>query len=162
MSDSYLSEEELSAFIAGLPRRRLASAALIRDPAQRFLAVQPNYRDGWTLPGGTVEAGEAPVEACFREVEEETGLELSPGRLLLIFHGLQLGIWGDSTSYIYDGGVIDSSTEISLQQEELLAYRWVELKEAGRYFNRSFVGRLEQCYQALESGQVVESSSRQD
>jgi ADP-ribose pyrophosphatase YjhB (NUDIX family) len=30
----------------------------------------------WTVPGGRCEAGEAPVDACIREVAEETGLDV--------------------------------------------------------------------------------------
>lgn len=45
----------------------------------------------WNAPGGAVEAGEEPVEAAHREVAEETGLDLDPGRLheraLLTLHG---------------------------------------------------------------------------
>ena len=57
MKDSYLSNEELKAFIATLPTRRLAAGALIRNERGEMLLVKPNYKDGWILPGGTVEAG---------------------------------------------------------------------------------------------------------
>ena len=60
MKDSYLSDEELKAFIATLPTRRLAAGALIRNERGEMLLVKPNYKDGWILPGGTVEAGELP------------------------------------------------------------------------------------------------------
>ena len=60
MADTYLSQEDFRAFVASLPRRRLAAGALITDPDGSVLVAKPNYKDGWTLPGGTVEAGEAP------------------------------------------------------------------------------------------------------
>ena len=95
MKDSYLSDEELKAFIATLPTRRLAAGALIRNERGEMLLVKPNYKDGWILPGGTVEAGEAPKPGCEREIVEELGLDVKLGRVLLIFHGLALGVWGD-------------------------------------------------------------------
>lgn len=73
MKDSYLSDEELKAFIATLPTRRLAAGALIRNERGEMLLVKPNYKDGWILPGGTVEAGEAPKPGCEREIVEELG-----------------------------------------------------------------------------------------
>ena len=114
MADTYLSPEDFRAFVASLPRRRLAAGALITDPNGSVLVAKPNYKDGWTLPGGTVEAGEAPQEGCFREVVEETGLRLEPGRLLLIFHGLSMGEWGDSAYFLYDGGTIPADAPIRL------------------------------------------------
>lgn len=159
MVDSYLPEDELKAFIATLPTRRLAAGALIRNTQGQILGLQPNYKKGWTLPGGTVEAGEAPQTGCFREVQEEVGLTLEPGRLLLIFHGLQMGIWGDSTYYIYDGGILAEDQPISLQEEELEGYRWLNLEELEDYFSPGQAVRLRQAYQALESGQVIEVSN---
>lgn len=37
----------------------------------------------WTLPGGGIEYGEQPDEACLREVYEETGYQVALQRLLL-------------------------------------------------------------------------------
>ena len=39
-----------------------------------------------------MEAGEAPKPGCEREIVEELGLDLKLGRVLLIFHGLALGV----------------------------------------------------------------------
>ena len=105
---------------AGSRPRRSASSALIRDPHGRVLIVEPNYRDGWTLPGGTVEAGEDPRTGCFREVLEEVGLQLPEGRLLVVAHGLAAGIWGDSVAFLYDGGVIPEDTEILFLPDQFL------------------------------------------
>jgi ADP-ribose pyrophosphatase YjhB (NUDIX family) len=38
----------------------------------------------WSLPGGKVEEGETLAAALVREMREETGLEVEPGRLLYV------------------------------------------------------------------------------
>ena len=147
MKDSYLNREELIKFIATLPTRRLAAGAVIRN------------EHGELLPGGTVEAGEAPKPGCFREVEEELGLRLAPGRLLLVFHGLARGVWGDSTYYMYDAGVIAKNTPVTLQTEELITYEWVAPEQLQEYVNPGFAERLHDCLRALRTGEVIEMSS---
>jgi ADP-ribose pyrophosphatase YjhB (NUDIX family) len=42
-------------------------------------------RGRWVIPGGTVEAGESLEHALVREMEEETGLEVRPGEILVVF-----------------------------------------------------------------------------
>ena len=54
---SYLPDDELRSFIASLPTRRLASAAIIRDESGRVLTVEPNYKDDWTLTVGVMSCG---------------------------------------------------------------------------------------------------------
>jgi 8-oxo-dGTP diphosphatase len=57
--------------------------AVIHDPTGRLLLVQRGHdphRGLWSLPGGRIEAGESPEQAVVREVREETGLEVVPGR----------------------------------------------------------------------------------
>jgi 8-oxo-dGTP diphosphatase len=53
------------------------AAAFIFDGEGRLLVVKENYgRFRWSLPGGAIEHGETPEEACAREVLEETGVEI--------------------------------------------------------------------------------------
>ncbi|MGK4219260.1 NUDIX domain-containing protein [Kocuria marina] len=153
---SYLPDDELRSFIASLPTRRLASAAIIRDESGRVLTVEPNYKDDWTLPGGTVEAGEDPRTGCFREVVEEVGLHLEGGRLLAVSHGVSMGMWGDSVSFLYDGGQIPSDTPITVQEEELLSYRWVAPEDLETVLSSGMAQHIRAALDALRSGTVVE------
>ncbi|MDO4254404.1 MAG: NUDIX hydrolase [Kocuria sp.] len=153
---SHLPEEELKVFIDSLPTRRLASAAVIRDDNGRVLVVEPNYKDGWTLPGGTTEAGEDPRTGCFREVLEEVGLNLPPGRLLLVSHGIDQGIWGDSVYFLYDGGCISSTTTVTVQQEELLGYEWVEPERLDQYLPGQAAQRVRAAIACAADGTTAE------
>ena len=52
---------------------------------RRFLLVKRGHEPDaglWSLPGGRIEAGESDAEALVREMREETGLVVIPGRLL--------------------------------------------------------------------------------
>jgi 8-oxo-dGTP diphosphatase len=62
---------------------RMAAGIAIRDPGGRILLVRPTYKDGWDIPGGYVEPGESPAEACHRELKEEIGLDRELGTLLV-------------------------------------------------------------------------------
>lgn len=153
---SYLPDDELRSFIATLPTRRLASAAVIRDEQGRVLLVEPNYKDGWTLPGGTTETGEDPRTGCFREVLEEVGLQLPEGRLLLVAHGVNQGMWGDSVSFLYDGGQIPNNTTITVQEEELLGYAWVLPEDLDGYLPQRVADRIRTAIGCIADGTTVE------
>lgn len=67
----------MTATNAELPRVRVAAAIIASEG--RILAAQRaegDLRDGWEFPGGKVEEGESPEEACRRECTEELGATL--------------------------------------------------------------------------------------
>jgi 8-oxo-dGTP diphosphatase len=67
------------------PHTRLGvGGVLIR--AGKVLVNRASYRDRFTLPSGYVEAGETLEGACAREFEEETGVTVRVGRLILTRH----------------------------------------------------------------------------
>src|SRR5256885_8254320 len=68
---------------ASLPTVFVAAGGLITDTSGAVLVVKPNYRDHWGLPGGVVEEAEPPHLTCGREIEEETGLIVPVGELLV-------------------------------------------------------------------------------
>ncbi len=55
---------------------RLGVFAVILDHSWRILLVHQLSSSNWTLPGGGVHFGEAPLDALMREVREETGFEV--------------------------------------------------------------------------------------
>lgn len=58
--------------------------AIVFDPEGRLLLVRRGHEPSaglWSLPGGRVEPGETDEQAVIREVAEETGLAVRPGRL---------------------------------------------------------------------------------
>jgi RimJ/RimL family protein N-acetyltransferase/8-oxo-dGTP pyrophosphatase MutT (NUDIX family) len=88
-----------------LPRKRAISQLLVRDPDDRVLLCQLTYKQDWDLPGGVVEVGESPQVAVAREVEEELGLTLAAGPLLLTDWLPPWGGWDDALCLVFDGGV---------------------------------------------------------
>ena len=59
--------------------------AIIVDAAGRLLLIKRGHEPGmglWSIPGGRVEPGETDEQAVIREVREETGLVVRPGRLI--------------------------------------------------------------------------------
>jgi 8-oxo-dGTP pyrophosphatase MutT (NUDIX family) len=94
-----------------LPRKRAISQMLIRDtsPEPRVLLCQLTYKNDWDLPGGVVEVGESPQLAVVREVEEELGLDLPSGPLLLTDWLPPWGGWDDALCLVFDGGAHDAS-----------------------------------------------------
>jgi ADP-ribose pyrophosphatase YjhB (NUDIX family) len=54
-----------------------AAAIIINNNSLLLMHRTKPNREYYVLPGGSVESGETPEEACIREVKEETGLVIT-------------------------------------------------------------------------------------
>ena len=116
-----------------VPRIPASAGALIFDEAGRLLILKPNYKKGWTIPGGQVDSdGESPWETCRRETREECDLEVEHGRLVCVdFLRPKPHRPGGMRFLFHCGALTDRQlSEIRLQDEEIDAHRFVELAEA--------------------------------
>ncbi|GLW49593.1 ADP-ribose pyrophosphatase [Streptomyces sp. NBRC 14336] len=152
---SGVTTQDFAAYLASLPRVLAGAAALFRDATGRVLLVEPNYREGWALPGGTVESddGETPRQGARRETAEEIGLDVELGRLLTV-DWVQWPGRPPLVAYLYDGGVLDEDRlkSIRLQEEELLSWRLVPREDLTDYLPGPLGRRVLVALDVLESG----------
>ena len=96
----------------------------------------PNF---WDIPGGSIKFGEETFSALKREILEETGLEIKPGKITFAYgfksnesrHQFQLVYLCD-----YLSGVV------KLNPSEHSEYRWVTLREMKKLKNIAFLKEL--------------------
>ncbi|WP_326673506.1 MULTISPECIES: NUDIX hydrolase [unclassified Streptomyces] len=150
-----MTTNDYATYIAGLPKVLAGAACVFRDGRGRVLLVEPNYREGWTLPGGTIESadGETPRQAARRECLEEIGLDLEPGRLLAV-DWTRGSARPPIVAYIFDGGVLgeEQLKAIRIQEEELLSWKLVEPADLESHLPGAVGGRVRAALGALESG----------
>ena len=65
------------------PTHIAAVGGVVTNSEGKILLVRHNAR-GWTYPGGVVETGENLINALKREIMEETGIEITVGRLFCL------------------------------------------------------------------------------
>ena len=114
-----------------LPRKRAISQMLIRSTDGRVLLCQLTYKRDLDLPGGVVEVSESPQLAVTREVEEELGLTIAAGRLVLTDWLPPWGGWDDAVCLVFDGGVHDPSIldGVVRQEREIRAVSFATMAE---------------------------------
>lgn len=64
------------------------AVSAVKNRQGRVLVVKRNIEPGyglWALPGGFIETGETPEQACLRELYEETGLKGRIKRLVGVY-----------------------------------------------------------------------------
>ncbi len=116
--------------------QRPAAYAVLRDGDEVLLTRLRGSGEMWTLPGGGIDHGEDPRAAVVREVYEETGLELTPGRLVAVtskhftgnapngrledFHAIRL---------VYDGTVPREEPRVTEVDGSTDAVAWLPLAD---------------------------------
>lgn len=122
------------------PTRRHHSAGgvvvAVREGAAHLAVIRPAGRpEGhWTLPKGTVDEGEAPLQAALREVREETGLICEAGQRLPAMRyfftsgGVRIAKTVDFWVMTPIAGTIDAID--AAMRVEVHEARWLPLAEA--------------------------------
>jgi RimJ/RimL family protein N-acetyltransferase/8-oxo-dGTP pyrophosphatase MutT (NUDIX family) len=144
-----------------LPRKRAIAQMLVRDGDGRVLLCRLTYKADWDLPGGVVEVGESPQDAVGREVEEELGLRIKAGPLVLTDWLPPWGGWDDALCLVFDGGVADASVldDAVLQAREIRSAEFCTLDEARERCADFTARRLEAALRTLEGGGTAYTES---
>lgn len=150
-----------------LPRKRVISQMLVRDPDGRVLTCALTYKNDWDLPGGVVEVSESPSIAVTREIDEELSLDLPAGDLVIADWMPAWSGWDDAVCLVFDGGVHDPTIldDASFDSREIRSAQFSDLAEIREHAADFTVRRIEAALASLdgsapryvESGSVVSS-----
>jgi ADP-ribose pyrophosphatase YjhB (NUDIX family) len=146
-----------------LPRIPASAGALIFDSLGRLLILKPNYKKGWTIPGGQIDAnGESPWDACKRETKEECGVDVARGRLVCVDFLRPKPNRPGGVRFLFDCGTFtdEELSSIQLDAQEIDAHQFAELGEATGLLSGPLRRRVSAAFGAtrtvyLEDGQPV-------
>lgn len=114
---------EVAGLFGGRYRRTEGAHVLVTDEAGRVLVVRTTYLGpGWMLPGGRVEQSETPHEAAVRETREETGIEVTVDRLVLVDAHRRRNV-----SFVYVGRPVGG--DLAPQFGEIAEVGWLDRGE---------------------------------
>lgn len=141
---------------AKMARPRMAAGALFFDEQGRVMLLEPTYKDYRDIPGGYVDAGESPLQACVREVREELGITPGIGRLLAVDWAPSLAE-GDKVLYLFDGGALPArlQEQIRLQRSEIKSYAFHSLDDLDSLTIPRLARRVQAAVIARAEGQVA-------
>lgn len=138
------------------PKKRVGAGALFLNETGEMLVVKPIYKEGWLIPGGSVEENESPQQACEREIIEEINLQITTKQLLVID---AVGTQSDRLSglqFTFYGGILNGEAieKITLQNTELSEFKFVAFKDLNRVFPARKINRYNFCLEALKNNTI--------
>lgn len=139
-----------------MARPRMAAGALFFDQRGRIMLLEPTYKDYRDIPGGYVDSGESPLQACVREVREELGITPGIGRLLAV-DWAPSPAEGDKVLYLFDGGELPAQLQeqIRLQRSEIKAYAFHSIDDIDSLTIPRLARRVRAAVMARCEGQVA-------
>jgi 8-oxo-dGTP diphosphatase len=115
------------------PKHIVAVSAYVTNEKGETLLVKTHHRsDTWESPGGQVEEGEALDQAVYREVLEETGIQIKPLGITGVYYNATNHILSVVFKAEYLGGVLKA------QDDEITEAKFIFINEhnASDYITR--------------------------
>ena len=144
-------------YAKSLNRKRIAAGVLFRDSQRRVLLLETSYKAEWDIPGGSVEAGEAPWVTARREVAEEIGVDRPLGRLLAIDYVPIAGVMPEGMAFVWDGGLLTQREvdALVLTDPEVRSVRFCDSPTVAALVKPALARRIEAALGAVDRGTVV-------
>ena len=145
-----------------LPKKQVGTAVIFLNTREELLIMKPDYKDGWLVPGGSVDNDESPLDCAVRETKEEIGLDTSGLQLAGVYYAPKKGFYSDSLKFVFYGGILseDQISQIKLQAEELEKYVFASPEEAMPLLSSSLQKSIPACLEAIKNKTVVYIESK--
>jgi 8-oxo-dGTP diphosphatase len=116
------------------PVPTLGVSGIVFNNQKQILLIrrnQPPAMGLWSIPGGKLEAGESLIEACRREIKEETGLDAEVKNIVAVVERHIEGFHYVIIDYLAQLVAEEYSQPIA--QSDVSEARWVSLEHLGDY-----------------------------
>lgn len=98
---------------------------------QRILTMQYNYgnQEVYNLPGGNLELGEYLSDALAREMQEELGIEVSVGEMILVGEVYFEERKKHTLHLLFEGKIISGIPTLNPKETSALVIKWLAINE---------------------------------
>ncbi len=125
-------EPENSTFAA--PNPRIGVGGLLFNRHRQILLIKRNQAPAqglWSIPGGRHEAGESLVEACIREFQEETNLDVEVQNIIAVVDRRLEGFHYVIIDFLVK--LIDENNAVPIARSDVAEAKWINLANLGQY-----------------------------
>lgn len=105
------------------------AVAIIENEKILTMHYQYGGQDVYNLPGGNLEFGESLTLALTRELEEELGIKVEIGELMMVGEVHFSDHQKQTIHFIFEGKIIDGTPMLNPEHTSALAIRWLNIKE---------------------------------
>jgi ADP-ribose pyrophosphatase YjhB (NUDIX family) len=110
-------------------------AAVVVNDDGRLLAIRRRDNGHWEPPGGVLELDETIEDGLVREVHEETGLTVKPGRLTGVYKNMERGI----VALVFRCAVVTGKQGSTAEAAEVA---WLAVDEVRNRLDEAYAVRL--------------------
>jgi 8-oxo-dGTP diphosphatase len=117
-----------------LPVPTLGVSGIVFNKQKQILLIRRNKPPAmglWSIPGGKLEAGESLVDACRREIKEETGLDTDVKNIVAVVERRVEGFHYVIIDYL--ALLVDEENSQPIPQSDVSEARWVNLDHLGNF-----------------------------